>query len=137
MEFRLTYDELLERKLGRYELALNVNPGQVVEDLKIEVHIAESLPLSSISVPELRRSNDIFSEPDEESRVAEVETGVGGDRARGRVLFQPGREDQEEAGEQGLAGQLLIRYDVDRSGRESEVQVRNTPIFILWVRRFS
>ena len=137
MEFRLTYDELLERKLGRYELALNVNPGQVVEDLKIEVHIDESLPLSFISVPELKESNDIFSEPDQESRVAQVEMGVGGDRSRGRVLFQPDRDYQEEAGEQGLAGQLLVRYDVDRSGRESEVQVRNTPIFILWVRRFS
>jgi hypothetical protein len=27
--FNLTYEELLTRRKGRYELAINVNPGQV------------------------------------------------------------------------------------------------------------
>ena len=79
VEFRLTYDELLERKLGRYRLAINVNPGQIVDDLKIEVFIDESLPVSFLSVPELKHSNEVDFEPDQESRVAVVERAIGGD----------------------------------------------------------
>lgn len=33
----LTYDELLERKLGQYELILNVHPGNVLEKLTVKV----------------------------------------------------------------------------------------------------
>merc|ERR1712001_554495 len=123
VEFRLTYDELLERKQGQYHLAINVNPGQIVDDLKIEVFINESLPISTISVPELKQSNEVDFEPDQESQVAVVERDIDGDESRASVVFEPSREYQEEAGEQGLAGQLLVNYDVDRKGQVNEVQV--------------
>ena len=32
--FRLTYDELLKRKVGLYEYVLHIQPGQVVDDFK-------------------------------------------------------------------------------------------------------
>merc|ERR1712165_481727 len=123
VEFRLTYDELLERKQGQYHLAINVNPGQIVDDLKIEVFINESLPISIISVPELKQSNEVDFEPDQESQVAVVERDIDGDESRASVVFEPSRQYQEEAGEQGLAGQLLVNYDVDRKGQVNEVQV--------------
>merc|ERR1712038_1391374 len=123
VEFRLTYDELLQRKQGQYHLAINVNPGQIVDDLKIEVFINESLPISIISVPELKQSNEVDFEPDQESQVAVVEKDIDGDESRASVVFEPSREYQEEAGEQGLAGQLLVNYDVDRKGQVNEVQV--------------
>merc|ERR1712038_369394 len=123
VEFRLTYDELLERKQGQYHLAINVNPGQIVDDLKIEVIINESLPISIISVPELKQSNEVDFEPDQESQVAVVERDIDGDESRASVVFEPSREYQEEAGQQGLAGQLLVNYDVDRKGQVNEVQV--------------
>merc|ERR1712038_798632 len=123
VEFKLTYDELLERKQGQYHLAVNVNPGQIVDDLKIEVVINESLPISIISVPELKQSNEVDFEADQESQVAVVERDIDGDKSRASVVFEPSREYQEEAGEQGLAGQLLVNYDVDRKGQVNEVQV--------------
>merc|ERR1712038_61047 len=123
VEFRLTYDELLERKQGQYHLAINVNPGQIVDDLKIEVFINESLPISIISVPELKQSNEVDFEADQESQVAVVERDIDGDESRASVVFEPSREYQEEAGQQGLAGQLLVNYDVDRKGQVNEVQV--------------
>merc|ERR1711936_283571 len=65
--FRLTYEELLERRNGRYEYAININPGQVVEDFKVTVNINESLPLTDLKVPKLVESNEIdFNENEED-----------------------------------------------------------------------
>merc|ERR1719309_853467 len=52
-----------------------------------------------------------------------VERDIDGDESRASVVFEPSRQYQEEAGEQGLAGQLLVNYDVDRKGQVNEVQV--------------
>lgn len=35
--FFLTYEELLQRRNGQYELVLNIHPGQVVQNLRVEV----------------------------------------------------------------------------------------------------
>jgi len=52
--FNLTYEELLVRRHGIYEHLIHVNPGQVVENLSIDVDIAEVLPLQRVRVPALR-----------------------------------------------------------------------------------
>jgi Mg-chelatase subunit ChlD len=123
VEFKLTYEELLERKLGQYEHVININPGQIVEDLKIEVFIDESLPIKSLSVPELKESNDVDFEENQESEIAKVEKDVDGDSSKAHITFAPDRLYQEEAGEQGLSGQLLIKYDVDRKNQANEIEV--------------
>lgn len=35
--FYLTYEELLQRENEQYEIVININPGQVVKDLQVEV----------------------------------------------------------------------------------------------------
>lgn len=35
--FYLTYEELLKRKQGRYELIVNIHPGQPIDDLSVRV----------------------------------------------------------------------------------------------------
>jgi hypothetical protein len=57
VQFFLVYEELLVRRLGKYNLFLNVNPGQIVDDLSIVVKIQESRPLRSIHVPDIKTSN--------------------------------------------------------------------------------
>jgi len=123
--FKLTYEELLERKNGQYEYTLNMDPGQLVEDLRVTVNIAESLPLTKLEVPALVESNEIdFSAAEEEvSSIAEVTRGVNGSENSAKVVFAPDREYQEAAGDQGVSGKFVVRYDVDRDGQESEVQV--------------
>lgn len=34
--FELTYEELLQRRLGKYELLINAQPGQIVKDFKVK-----------------------------------------------------------------------------------------------------
>merc|ERR1712110_909910 len=122
--FTLTYEELLERKDDQYEYVLHVDPGVIVDDFHVEININESLPLSQLFVPELLESNEIdFSAEETESRVAEVSRDVGGSPNNARVVFAPSKEYQLEAGEQGVSGRFVVRYDVDRQGEDSEVQV--------------
>ncbi|VDI39193.1 Hypothetical predicted protein [Mytilus galloprovincialis] len=56
--FNLTYQELLERVYEQYEHIIYVDPGQIVEDFKIDVYIHESREITKVSVPPLR--NDII-----------------------------------------------------------------------------
>jgi len=122
--FTLTYEELLERTDDQYEYVLHVDPGVVLDDFRVEININESLPLSQQFVPELLESNEIdFSKEEEESSIAEVTRDVGGSPNNARVVFAPSKEYQLEAGDQGVSGRFVVRYDVDRQGQHSEVQV--------------
>jgi len=121
--FKLTYEELLERKAGRYEHAINIDPKNIVDDLKIEVYINESLPISTISVPELIQSNEIDAINNEENKVAVVTKNVDGYQNNARIVFNPSTDYQKEAGAQGISGQFLVKYDLDRKSQENEVQV--------------
>ena len=121
--FKLTYEELLERKAGVYEHVINIDPNQIVDDLRIDVFINESLPISSISVPELVESNELDFTNNEESKIAVVTRNVDGYENNARIVFAPTRSYQEEAGAQGISGQLHVKYDLDRKGQANEVQV--------------
>ena len=51
--FNLTYQEVLERRLGVYEHVVYIDPGQPVEDLGIEVAIEENREITYLHVPPL------------------------------------------------------------------------------------
>merc|ERR1712110_352218 len=122
--FTLTYEELLERKDDQYEYVLHVDPGVVLDDFHVEININESLPLSQLFVPELLESNEIdFTKEEAESSVADITRDVDGSPNNARVVFAPSKEYQLEAGDQGVSGRFVVRYDVDRQGQDSEVQV--------------
>merc|ERR1711953_560590 len=126
VEFRLTYEELLERQDGTYDYIININPGAVVEDFHVNININESLPLSRLSVPKVLESNEIdFSEEETESSIALITRNVNGSPNNARVVFNPSIEYQEDAGEQGVSGKFVVKYDVDRKGEDNEVQVIN------------
>merc|ERR1711874_346339 len=121
--FRLTYEELLERRNGRYEYAININPGQVVEDFRVIVNINESLPLTDLKGPKIVETNEIGFDEEEVNEVAEVTLGVNSSDHNALIAFAPDQDYQETAGDQGVSGKFIISYDVDRSNQESEVQV--------------
>lgn len=54
--FSLSYEELLPRRLGRYELSLGLRPGQPVQNLTLDVSITERTGISFIKVLPLRTS---------------------------------------------------------------------------------
>jgi hypothetical protein len=63
INFKLTYEELLARQLGTYKHVINLDPGQIVNDLKVTTRISESSNITILRVPALRTSNEILEQP--------------------------------------------------------------------------
>merc|ERR1719167_434287 len=121
--FKLMYEELLERQAGVYKHTINIDQGQIIDDLKIEVFINESLPVSKIFIPELLESNELDFEEKEENKLARIERNVDGSENNARIIFAPDKLYQTEAGDQGIDGQFVVEYDVNRRDQDSEIQV--------------
>ncbi|XP_059351235.1 inter-alpha-trypsin inhibitor heavy chain H4-like [Daphnia carinata] len=115
MLFNLTYEELLTRRRGIYEQVIHVSPGSIVPQMSIRVNIFETLPINKITVPQLR-GNDIEQSQDlSENEVAKIirtnETVVS-------VVYEPTETQQIQSSKDGLQGQFVVQYDVDRSSIE-------------------
>lgn len=54
--FILHYEELLQRRLGKYEYTVSIRPQQLVGRLRVEVNILENSGIVSLEVPPLRNS---------------------------------------------------------------------------------
>ena len=54
LSFKLSFEQLLVRRLGRYELALGLRPTQPVPNLTVEVSITERTGISFVRVLPLR-----------------------------------------------------------------------------------
>jgi len=122
VRFRLTYEELLERRLGRYDQVIHVNPGQIVDDFQIDVFIEESLPLSFVTVPELKTDpNAITSSNQNPDAIIEMDKV---DKTKAHVTYKPSTTLQKLVNEDsGVNGQFIVQYDVDRKNQNGEVQV--------------
>ncbi|XP_059490251.1 inter-alpha-trypsin inhibitor heavy chain H4-like [Neocloeon triangulifer] len=125
--FNVTYEELLARRKARYELAINVNPGQVVPDMSIDVFIEENRNITLLQVPEFRSTNEIdFEERDEIFNLTQV-TKIS--KQKLHLNFAPSESDQIRLsgnGKQGLGGRFVVRYDVDRKNQPaSEVLTKD------------
>ena len=56
-DFTLIYEELLVRRLGSYKLVVNVNPGQIIEDLRVFVGIDETRPIEFVDASDIESSD--------------------------------------------------------------------------------
>ncbi len=121
VRFSLTYEELLSRKLGRYEHIIHVNPGQVVDNFKVDVYINESLPVERVRVPKLKTNpNAITSQdPNPLAKIMKNEQ----DPSKMHIQFVASRADQKELSAQGVNGQFIVQYDVDGQGEDGDIQL--------------
>nr|XP_040060994.1 inter-alpha-trypsin inhibitor heavy chain H3-like isoform X2 [Gasterosteus aculeatus aculeatus] len=105
--FELTYEELLKRRLGKYELQIHARPMQPVKDFKVDVYINEK---AGINFMEVKGGLNTKA-------LANAITRTHVDK-QAWVYFYP-TEDQQKTcdicGEQGLNGDLVIAYDVNRN----------------------
>uniref|UniRef100_A0A672LPM4 Inter-alpha-trypsin inhibitor heavy chain H3-like n=1 Tax=Sinocyclocheilus grahami TaxID=75366 RepID=A0A672LPM4_SINGR len=115
--FELTYEELLKRRLGKYELLINAQPMQPVADFKMDVHIQEKPGISSLEVKGDLSTGDLANA---------IKTTRADKEAW--VTLYPTQDQQtkcKSCGENGLNGDLLITYDVERRNPKGEVMVSN------------
>uniref|UniRef100_A0A3P9NRQ9 Inter-alpha-trypsin inhibitor heavy chain H3-like n=1 Tax=Poecilia reticulata TaxID=8081 RepID=A0A3P9NRQ9_POERE len=111
--FELTYEELLKRTHGKYELQIHARPMQPVKDFKVDVHIHEKAGIRIINV-----KGGL-------STLANAITKTHADK-QAWVHFYPTVDQQktcERCGEQGLNGDLVIVYDVNQDNGLGEIKI--------------
>ena len=91
--FILQYEDLIIRRRSKYQQVLNLNPGAVVEDLKVEVKV-----LDQQGVVGEEASEFVTTEKISDSEVV--------------FSYSPSTDQQLEDSEYGLARDLSVEYDV-------------------------
>jgi len=122
LTFSLTYEQLLERKLSKYEQVINLNPGQLVKDMEVSVRINESLPVVGVNVPVLKQKSNELVENLEENPIAIVS---GENSNLVNITYRPSIDQQRQLNAEGVNGQFIVQYDVDRKNQSSDVQVHD------------
>ncbi|KAF5288022.1 hypothetical protein FQA39_LY15551 [Lamprigera yunnana] len=127
--FFLSYEQLLNRREGRYEQVINIHPGQPVEDLSAEVLISETRKIVDLKAPPLRSGNEVGNDDKELDPQAHIELV---DHKTAKVKFSPNVERQKQLAhiigtkeENGFAGQFVVQYDVERDPHGGEVLVQD------------
>uniref|UniRef100_H3D4H6 Inter-alpha-trypsin inhibitor heavy chain family member 6 n=1 Tax=Tetraodon nigroviridis TaxID=99883 RepID=H3D4H6_TETNG len=124
MSFLLTYEELLPRRLGRYELSLGLRPGQLVQNLSVEVSVTEQTGISFIKVLPLRTSRLLPSAAQADAE-APASTRVEQSACCARVYYSPTLQQQSSVSSKGLHADFILQYDVALRDLLGEVQVHD------------
>uniref|UniRef100_A0A3P8RP23 Inter-alpha-trypsin inhibitor heavy chain family member 6 n=1 Tax=Amphiprion percula TaxID=161767 RepID=A0A3P8RP23_AMPPE len=116
MSFCLSYEELLPRRLGRYELSLGLRPGQLVQNFTLDVDVTERTGISFIKVLPLKTSRLL-------SNTAQGKNGIRMSAGCARVNYSPTLQQQNSISPKGLNADFIIQYDVDLRDLMGDVQV--------------
>ncbi|XP_009706011.1 PREDICTED: inter-alpha-trypsin inhibitor heavy chain H4 [Cariama cristata] len=115
--FELTYEELLKRQLGKFELLIKVRPKQLVKHFQIDVHIFEPQGIRFLETDSTFMTNEL----------TEALTKVQNE-TKAHILFKP-TVDQQKANpglnETLLNGDFVVRYDVKRGATAGDIQIVN------------
>ncbi|KAK2914732.1 hypothetical protein Q8A73_005326 [Channa argus] len=115
--FILTYEELLQRKKGQYEILTRVKPKSLVQEFKIVTNIYEPQGLAFVDATATFLSNDL---------LLLMEKTVTDKKAH--ISFSPTIEQQRTCpGCDGtiIDGDFFVRYDVNRAGTLGDIQIVN------------
>ncbi|XP_036921865.1 inter-alpha-trypsin inhibitor heavy chain H5 [Sturnira hondurensis] len=123
--FLLSYEELLQRRLGKYEHVISVRPQQLVGRLTVEVNILESSGITSLEVLPLHNSRQKGSGRAEDSAGPPPSTLVNQNETFAKIIFKPSVVQQARIAQNGILGDFIIRYDVNREQNIGDIQVLN------------
>ncbi|XP_040889345.1 inter-alpha-trypsin inhibitor heavy chain H3-like [Toxotes jaculatrix] len=115
--FILTYEELLQRKLGQYEILTRVKPKQPVQEFQIVADIYEPQGIAFIEANATFLTNQLL--PPVEKTVTNTQA---------HISFSPTLEQQRKCpGCEGttIDGDFIIKYDVKREEGPGEIQIVN------------
>uniref|UniRef100_A0A8C4T2P3 Inter-alpha-trypsin inhibitor heavy chain H3 n=1 Tax=Erpetoichthys calabaricus TaxID=27687 RepID=A0A8C4T2P3_ERPCA len=115
--FELTYEELLKRNLGNYDIVIKVSPQQLVKNFKIDVDVSESQGISFLDVQGKFLTQELKNA---------IQKTVTEDKAH--ISFAPTIDQQRkcpECQESILDGEFIIKYDVKREMSIGNIQIVN------------
>ncbi|NXK92291.1 ITIH3 inhibitor, partial [Formicarius rufipectus] len=105
--FELTYEELLKRRFGKYEMFIKVKPKQLVKDFEIEVNIFEPQGITELEAEGTFITNELQNTI--KKTVSEK---------KGSISFKPTLDQQRtcaNCSQSVLDGDFTVRYDVKRT----------------------
>ncbi|KAE9534318.1 hypothetical protein AGLY_008408 [Aphis glycines] len=117
--FNLTYEQLLNRKLGIYENVINLQPGQVVKNLQVIVDIEESSNITTLEVPDIKIKNEIETTVSK-NKLAKISRESG---YKATITWSPTVKEQLTFTENGVKGQFIVQYDVDHNSTPNQVLI--------------
>ncbi|XP_048465958.1 inter-alpha-trypsin inhibitor heavy chain H5 [Rhincodon typus] len=120
--FLLTYEELLERRLGQYTHVISVRPMRVILKLLVEIHLTEPSGITLLEVALLGNSKQI-SQGLEASPPPS--TKINQTRTTAHIKFAPTISQQVAIAENGVLGDFIMRYDVNRELGVGDIQIQN------------
>ncbi|XP_067391056.1 inter-alpha-trypsin inhibitor heavy chain H5 [Emydura macquarii macquarii] len=123
--FMLHYEELLQRRLGKYEYTVSVRPHQLVGRLRVEVNILENSGIISLEVPPLQNSKQRGNRNIIDDTSLPPSTVIGQTKTLAKVTFSPSVVQQAQIARNGVLGDFIIRYDVNRELSVGDVQILN------------
>ncbi|XP_030072500.1 inter-alpha-trypsin inhibitor heavy chain H5 [Microcaecilia unicolor] len=123
--FLLTYEELLQRRLGMYEHAISVRPLQLVGRLLVEVTVFENSGITSLEVPPLQNAKQKAVRKIIDKNAPPLSTAINQTNNFAKVTFNPNIVQQAKIAQNGILGDFLIRYDVNRDQSVGDIQVSN------------
>ncbi|XP_051873123.1 inter-alpha-trypsin inhibitor heavy chain H3-like isoform X2 [Pristis pectinata] len=115
--FELIYEELLQRKFGKYEMVIKIKPMQLVNHFQIDAHIFEPKGIAFLN------AHATFLTKHLESALVKNVTGT-----KAHVSFKPTLEQQRkcpDCGETLLDGDFILQYDVNRDLSSGDIQIVN------------
>ncbi|CAL8338278.1 unnamed protein product [Lota lota] len=115
--FILTYEELLQRKFGQYEILTRINPKQLVQNFQIVADIYEPQGISFVDAHGTFLSNEL---------LPLVEKTVTDNKAH--ISFSPTLDQQRKCPECDgslIDGDFIIKYDVKRASGLGDFQIVN------------
>ncbi|XP_003473567.3 inter-alpha-trypsin inhibitor heavy chain H5 [Cavia porcellus] len=123
--FLLSYEELLQRRLGKYEHVVSVRPQQLVGRLTVDVTVLERSGIVGLEVLPLRNSRQKGSARAEDDPGPPPSTVINQNETFAKVGFKPTVVQQAKIAQNGILGDFIIRYDVNREQRIGDIQVLN------------
>ncbi|XP_045141520.1 inter-alpha-trypsin inhibitor heavy chain H5, partial [Echinops telfairi] len=123
--FLLSYEELLQRRLGKYEHVISVRPQQLVGRLTVEVNVLEQSGIASLEVPPLRNSRQKGSGTAEGDSGPPPSTVINQNETFAKIIFKPSVVQQAKIAQNGILGDFIVSYDVDREHSIGDIQVLN------------
>uniref|UniRef100_A0A4W4G7P3 Inter-alpha-trypsin inhibitor heavy chain 5 n=1 Tax=Electrophorus electricus TaxID=8005 RepID=A0A4W4G7P3_ELEEL len=116
--FLLTYEELLVRRLGYYEHVTSVRPMHLVSRLNVGVTIVEHSRIKYLDVLPLRNAF-----PFSGKATMPVSTVVRQNETFCKISFTPNIVQQVKITNNGILGDFVVRYDVEREMGIGDIQV--------------
>ncbi|XP_069668858.1 inter-alpha-trypsin inhibitor heavy chain H3-like [Periplaneta americana] len=127
--FNLTYEELLVRKLGVYKYVVNLDPGQIVPDLRVAVQIEDLGSIMTLDVPAVKMSD--LLEAYSTKGITNPWVRIERHNLHSVIIrYEPNAGHQQEFTADGINGQFIIQYDLGRSSKHPSQLLVNNGYFV-------